>query len=306
MAEYNSQRYYWIKLTDRFMTSDTVDFLMEQPNGAKYVVLYQMLCLKSVNNGGELSRKIGEIIIPFNEEKIQRDTKWFDIDTIRVAMQLYKRLGLIYEQEDGVLKIADFDRLVGSQTDGAERKQLQRQKRDNGLLTAGGQTSGQNSGQVGGQSGGQKVDKCPPDTDIRDKDKDKDKEIDIDKDNYIHTQGNGNQTTTKWQPNGNQTETDFEKRLNEFCNKWQVRIDSYSPLLADLDFEKLDKAYLESAKFLQVAPVARCISWVIKNAVSIYNGKYKDKPTGGGDSNGGETKQKGYYDDFLDSIGRLE
>lgn len=136
---------------------------------------------------------------------------------------------------------------------------------------------------------------------------------------------------TDWQPNGNQMtpqysigkdsidknsinthsahaheENDFEKRLNEFCNKWQVKIDNYSPLLADLDFEKLDTAYLESAKFLQVAPVARCISWVIKNAVSIYNGKYKDKPTGGGDNNSGETKQKGYWDDFLDSIGRLE
>ena len=42
MAEYNKQRYYWIKLTDRFMTSDTVDFLMGQKDGANYVVLYQM------------------------------------------------------------------------------------------------------------------------------------------------------------------------------------------------------------------------------------------------------------------------
>lgn len=104
MAEYNKQRYYWIKLTDRFMTSDTVDFLMEQKDGANYVVLYQMLCLKTVNNDGKLTRQIGELIIPYDEEKIQRDMKWFSIDTIRVAMQLYKKLGLIYEQENGVLR----------------------------------------------------------------------------------------------------------------------------------------------------------------------------------------------------------
>ena len=76
MAEYNKQRFYWIKLTDRFMTSDTVDFLMEQKDGANYVVIYQMLCLKTVNNDGCLSRSIGEMIIPYDEEKIQRDLKW--------------------------------------------------------------------------------------------------------------------------------------------------------------------------------------------------------------------------------------
>ena len=160
MSEYNNQRYYWIKLTDRFMTSDTVDFLMEQKDGANYVVLYQMLCLKSINQNGELARRIGEVIIPFDEEKIQRDCKWFSIDTVRVALNLYKRLGLIYTQDDGILKIADFDRLIGSQTISAEKKQLQIERR-----------------------GGKKVEKIPPDKDIREKDKeiDTDKEIDKNK-----------------------------------------------------------------------------------------------------------------------------
>ena len=129
MAEYNKQRYFWIKLTDRFMTSDTVDFLMEQKDGANYVVLYQMLCLKTINNNGQLSRTLGEIIVPYDEEKIQRDMKWFSLDTIRVAMILYRRLGLIYEQEDGILRISNFERLVGSQTISAYKKQVQLQSR---------------------------------------------------------------------------------------------------------------------------------------------------------------------------------
>lgn len=125
MAQYNKEKYYWIKLKQSLMTSKAVDFLMSQKDGANYVVLYQCLCLKTVNQDGELADRIGEIIIPFDEYKIQRETKWFSIDTIRVAMTLYKKLGLIYEQEDGILKITDFEDLVGSQTISAYKKELQ-------------------------------------------------------------------------------------------------------------------------------------------------------------------------------------
>lgn len=122
------KRYYWIKLKDTFLTSDAVDFLMSQKNGANYVVLYQMLCLKTVNTGGELSRQIGEVIIPFDVDKIQRDCKYFEKDTIIVALELYKKLGLVYENKDGFLQIANFDNIVGSETKWAEYKRIERQK----------------------------------------------------------------------------------------------------------------------------------------------------------------------------------
>lgn len=153
MAEYNKQRFYWIKLTDHFLTSETVDFLLSQKNGANYVVLYQMLCLKAVNSNGLLARQIGEIIVPYDAEKIQRDCKHFDIDTVRVALELYKKLGLVYEQQDGILQITDFDRLIGSQTISAEKKQIQLLNRQ------------------GGKKGGTKVENFPPEIKIlRDKD----------------------------------------------------------------------------------------------------------------------------------------
>lgn len=120
------KRYYWIKLKETFMTSDAVDFLMGQPNGANYVVLYQMLCLKTINTGGKLERHIGEVIIPYDEAKIQRDTKWFTIDTVRVALNLYKALGLVYQDQDGTLALANYENLVGSETDWAEKRRRQR------------------------------------------------------------------------------------------------------------------------------------------------------------------------------------
>ena len=115
------KRYYWIKLKETFMTSDAVDFLMGQPDGANYVVLYQMLCLKTINTGGKLERHIGEVIIPYDEAKIQRDTKWFSIDTVRVALNLYKALGLVYADKDGALCLTDHENLVGSETDYAQK-----------------------------------------------------------------------------------------------------------------------------------------------------------------------------------------
>lgn len=121
--------YYWIKIRDTLMTSDAVDFLMSQPDGANYVVLYQILHLMTANTEGRLSRTIGEVIIPYDIEKIQREAKWFSIDTIRVALTLFSQLGLIYRDEDGTLVMANHAEMVGRETDYAEQKRLQRNKK---------------------------------------------------------------------------------------------------------------------------------------------------------------------------------
>lgn len=115
------------------MTSDTIDFLMSQKDGANYVVMYQMLCLKTINTGGNLARQLGEIIVPFDIDKIQRDCKFFSVDTIRVGLELFKKLNLIYQDKNGILQIAEFDNMVGSETDYAKQKRLQREKQN--LLT---------------------------------------------------------------------------------------------------------------------------------------------------------------------------
>lgn len=120
------KRFYWMKLKESFMTSDTIDYFMSQPDGANYVVLYQMLCLKTINTGGRFCRQIGEVVIPYDVEKIVRDCKWFSADTVRVALDLYMAFGLIYRDEDGVMVMANHADLVGSETDWAAKKQRQR------------------------------------------------------------------------------------------------------------------------------------------------------------------------------------
>lgn len=99
---------------------------MGQKNGANYVVLYQMLCLMTINTNGRLSRQIGEVILPYDVDKIQRDTKWFSTDTVRVALGLYAKLGLIYQEQDGTLVLTNYSELVGSETDFSAQKRRQR------------------------------------------------------------------------------------------------------------------------------------------------------------------------------------
>lgn len=276
MAEYNNQRFYWIKLTDRFMTSDTVDFLMEQKDGANYVVLYQMLCLKTVNNDGQLSRTIGEVIIPYEEEKIQRDMKWFSIDTIRVALNLYQKLGLIYRQENGMLKIANFESLIGSQTVSAQKKQEQRLLR-------------------GGQMGGQKVEFCPPE-----KDKEKDKEIDIEKDIYLnkktdnYEEANNKQVVdeksfylnnrangVEEQKSTTTTTLDsLDKDLDTFCKKFGIGIDNYGPRLAQMDFKALTERFEESEWLKANVTSFKKICDIYPRIISGYYKDYNRKPKG--------------------------
>lgn len=123
------KRYYWIKLKTDFFNQETMDFLMAQENGCQYIVLYQMLCLQTANNNGELATRIGEVIVPYDIKKIVRDTKYFDFDTVTVALELFTKLGLIYQEEDQVLRISNFEELVGSETTWAEKKRIYRQKK---------------------------------------------------------------------------------------------------------------------------------------------------------------------------------
>lgn len=123
-----TKRYYWIKLKENFFDLETIDWLISQKNGCEYIVLYQKLCLLTANKGGRLAMNVGEMIVPFDINKISRDTK-FDIDTVIVAMELFRKIGLIYEEEDGILKIPYVSEMVGSETSGAKRVREHRQRK---------------------------------------------------------------------------------------------------------------------------------------------------------------------------------
>lgn len=122
------KRYYWIKLRTDFFNRQEIDFILSQKNGCQYIVLYQMLCLNTANNDGIMASKIGDIFIPYDINKIVRDTKYFDFDTVSIALSIFKKLGLIYEYKDDVFAISDFDEMVGSEAPSAKRVREYRER----------------------------------------------------------------------------------------------------------------------------------------------------------------------------------
>lgn len=124
MAE---KRYFWIKLNENFFNLDTVDFLFSQKNGCEYIVLYLKLLLQTKNTDGDMATKIGEMTIPYDAEKIARDTK-FSVDTVLVGLELFKKLGMIVEKDNGIYNIPYTEATIGSETSSAQRVRKHRQK----------------------------------------------------------------------------------------------------------------------------------------------------------------------------------
>lgn len=161
----SDKKYYWIKLKTDFFDQDTIDFLMGQENGSKYVVIYQMLMLKTAQQGGVLATKTNELLIPYDVKKIVRDTKYFDFDTVTIALELFKKLGLVYEEENHILRLTGAEQIVGSEWSSAERVRKYREKK---ALQCNTNVTKSNA-------------QCNTDIDIE-KDIDIDKDIDINKD----------------------------------------------------------------------------------------------------------------------------
>lgn len=122
-----NKRFYWIKLRENFFQQGTIDWLMEQENGSAYIVLYLKMCLLTANTSGELIRTIGDMTIPYEPKKISQKTG-FDIDTVNVALSLFKHLGLIEETQEGIPVMPEVKNMVGSESASAIRMRKCRKK----------------------------------------------------------------------------------------------------------------------------------------------------------------------------------
>ncbi len=142
--------FWFIQLPTTFFEDPRIDWLREQQNGDAYILIYLQMCLKTANNDGLLTRRIGEMELPYDFQKIAELCKQ-TIDTVAVAFDLFKKVGLVVEADgDGYPypRIPAVCEMVKSVTQSAITK---RRQRENLALV-----SGQNSGQTGGH--------CPDNT----------------------------------------------------------------------------------------------------------------------------------------------
>lgn len=124
------KKYYWLKLKEDFFEEDAISWLEEQkPNGKEYSLFYLKLCLKSLKTNGILIRNVGTMIIPYDMKKLAEITKT-EFDTVVVAMDLLKQIGLVQILENGEIYLPMLCDMVGSETDKAQlMRKLREQKK---------------------------------------------------------------------------------------------------------------------------------------------------------------------------------
>lgn len=147
MSKYDKdKKFYWLQVKEDFFEEDALDWLEDQENGKEYSLFYLKLCLKSLKTNGVLIRSVGNMLIPYDNEKLAEMTK-FPLDTVIVAMELLKRIGLVEILENGEIYLTQIQNMIGQQSVGAFKKQQQRRLKDTEntvegeLLPEGGQMS---------------------------------------------------------------------------------------------------------------------------------------------------------------------
>ena len=156
----DNKKYYYLKLKEDFFDGDEIKVLEGMKDGYKYSNLLLKLYLKSLKFGGAL--RLNELI-PYNVEMIASITH-FDLDTVRVGLELFKKLGLIEVLEDGTIYVMEIQNYIGKSTTEADRKRIYRAEIENQKALVSGQMSDERPTNVG-----QCPDKSTPE--IRDRDK---------------------------------------------------------------------------------------------------------------------------------------
>lgn len=131
----DTKRYFWIKLTDDFLFGPELKYVLQQKNGYAYALLYEMICARFKNTDGKLIDVIHDIYIKYDETRLAKEfAQYFEHDTVILATVLFKQMGLIREDIDGIMYIPEYGSLIGSETEAARRKRRQRADQKDRLL----------------------------------------------------------------------------------------------------------------------------------------------------------------------------
>lgn len=123
-----NQKYYWLKLKNDFFDDDAISWLEEQEHGSEYVLFYLKLCLKSLKSDGILIRNVGDMLVPYDTKRLAEITRT-KFDTVVVAMELLKKIGMIEVLEGGELYLTQVQNMTGSETAKAAIMRRSREKK---------------------------------------------------------------------------------------------------------------------------------------------------------------------------------
>ena len=124
MEEKQSKKYWWLKLQNNFFEREEIKLIESMNDGDKYIIFYFKLLLKSVTSDGKL---LFRNVIPYTEEMLAGITNT-DIATVKYAINLFIKLGLMEKLDSGALYMLELENMVGVETDFARKKREYRDK----------------------------------------------------------------------------------------------------------------------------------------------------------------------------------
>ena len=117
------KKYYWLKLKRDFFKRHDIRIIEAMPNGKDYILFYLKLLLESIDHEGKL--RFSDTI-PYNEQMLSVITNT-NIDVVRAAMEVFEGLKMIDVLNDQTIFMAEVEKLIGSETKGAERVRKHRE-----------------------------------------------------------------------------------------------------------------------------------------------------------------------------------
>ena len=198
----DNKKYYYLKLKEDFFDSPEIKVLESMPNGYKYSNLLLKLYLKALKFDGAL--RLNEYI-PYNVEMISA-VVGMDIDTVRVAFDLFKKLKLVEILNDGTIYMLEIQNFIGKSTTEADRKRNYRKRIEEE------KTKLIENGQMSGQMSLKCPDKTPPE-------KEKDIDIDIDIDIKKNKKEKKEKKKTKKEP----TQTEIDEVINAYTSNEELK-----------------------------------------------------------------------------------
>jgi len=114
-------------LQNNFFEKDEIKVIESRPNGEKHINFYLKLLRKSISTEGNL---LFRDVIQYTPEMLASITNT-DIDTVKVAIDLFLNLGLMDRLDDGALFMIETQNMIGSETQWAAKKREYRKNLDN-------------------------------------------------------------------------------------------------------------------------------------------------------------------------------
>lgn len=129
MSVYDNNKFFWLKLKKDFFKRHDIKIIEGSPNGTECVLLYLKLLCESLDHDGYLRFSDN---VPYTNSMLA-SVFGIKVEIVNMAMQLFIDLQMIEILEDKSIFMKEVDKMLGSSTNGAEKKRIQRANRQANL-----------------------------------------------------------------------------------------------------------------------------------------------------------------------------